>query len=269
MRLCRLAWTPSWMVLMCGVILVTCPTMAHARTVTFAGQEWTVRSGDGGPGPNHWSDSAESVWVDQEGLHLKIRKVGDVWHCAEVTSVLPTRHGMHRFYIASRTDLLDKNVVASPFLYKDDTREVDIEFSTWQKSSGNNTQYVVQPYQFRGNIHRFEVKPRRSQSTHYFDWRADSIHFKIFQGHGKEPCDRGRVFQDWTYVGKDNPPESDALRVHINLWLVKGTAPSDRKEVEFIVKDADLPGPPSDPAATGRDTAAGGEQEVCCGHQSE
>jgi len=228
--------------LLFGLIVVMCPSVAHAKIIAFAGQEWTVRSGSGGPGPNQWSASEESVWVDEKGLHLKIRNIGGVWHCAEITSVLPARYGVHRFYMGSRIDHLDKNVVASPFLYKDDSREVDIEFSRWQKASGNNTQYVVQPYHRSGNIHRFEAKLRRGQSTHYFDWGPSSIHFKSFRGHHAEPHRKRFLIQEWNYTGADNPAENDGLRIHINLWLVRGQPPSDGKEVEFIVTNADLPG---------------------------
>ncbi len=232
-----------WHVLLCGLVLALCPNPAHARTLTFAGLEWNVRSGTGGPGPNHWSDSPESVWVDKDGLHLKIRKIDGVWHCAEVTSLLPTRHGVHRFYVASRIDRLDKYVVASPFLYKDDSHEVDIEFSRWGKSSGNNAQYVVQPYHASGNMLRFEAKSRRARSTHYFDWEPGSIHFKSFRGHRKEPRGKRLLLQEWTYRGGDNPTESEGLRVHINLWLIKGKPPANGKAVEFVLKGAELPSP--------------------------
>lgn len=33
-----------------------------ATTLQFSGYTWEVRSGEGGPGPNHWS--AQNVWVD-------------------------------------------------------------------------------------------------------------------------------------------------------------------------------------------------------------
>ncbi len=236
--------------LTCVLVQIMFANVACAKTIAFAGQEWTVRSGSGGPGPNQWSDSAESVWVDKRGLHLKVRKIAGVWHCAEVTSVLPAKHGMHRFYVDSRIDHLDKNVVASPFLYQDDSHEVDIEFSRWQRSSGNNTQYVVQPYAAQGNIHRFEAKRPGRQTTHYFDWKSDSIHFKSFRGHDAEPRKERCVIQEWTYTGRDTPPESEAMRIHINVWLVKGQAPSDGKEVEFIVKKADLPEARTAPSAS-------------------
>ena len=233
-----------------AVAALICQSAAEARTIEFAGREWNVRAGEGGPGPNAWSDSPESVWVDQGGLHLKVRCVEGKWHCAEITSVLPAKHGAHRFYVSSRVDLLDRNVVASPFLYEDDAHEVDIEFSRWRRTQGNNAQFVVQPYAHAGNIHRYEMDLNGAESTHCFDWRPDSIHFQSLQGHAKAATSAGAVIQDWVYTGKDNPVEREGLRIHINLWLIQGQPPTDGKEAEFVVKDADLPGPDAAPAAS-------------------
>ncbi len=227
-------------VLIGALLLCLCAPDAPARTICFAGREWSVRTGTGGPGPNKWSDSAESVWVDDAGLHLKIRKIGDAWHCAEITSVEPARHGMHRFYVASRVDLLDRNIVASPFLYQDDSHEVDIEFSKWQSASGKGAQYVVQPYDTPGNRRRFDIGLNGDCSTHCFNWLPHSIQFRSFHGHHPEPP-AGSSIQEWTYTGGDNPAGNEGLRIHVNFWLIKGAPPSDGREAEFIIKDADLP----------------------------
>ena len=37
-------------------------------TVQFAGYDWTVKSGTGGPGPNVWDE--RNVWVDELPPHL-------------------------------------------------------------------------------------------------------------------------------------------------------------------------------------------------------
>jgi len=122
------------------------------RIIEFAGQQWYVKSGcargPGGPGGNCWSDSEESVWVDESGqLHLKIREVGGTWYCAEVYTTEYTQYGMHRFYTIGRLDLLNENVVAAPFLYANDTTEIDIEFTRWGVPElSYNAQYVVQPW---------------------------------------------------------------------------------------------------------------------------
>ena len=66
----------------------------NARTVSFAGCEWTVKTGDNiGPGPNDWSDDTGNVWIDGIGrLHLKIRKEGNNWYCSEIYTILPTNY---------------------------------------------------------------------------------------------------------------------------------------------------------------------------------
>src|SRR5437868_5795598 len=52
---------------------------ATPKTIQFANYTWQVRSGSGGPGPNHWADT--NVWVDSDGfLHLKITNVGGTWY---------------------------------------------------------------------------------------------------------------------------------------------------------------------------------------------
>jgi len=224
------------------------------RTITFAGREWQVKSGTGGPGPNNWSDSQSSVWVDSDGLHLKIRRVGSTWYCAEVRTVATTRHGMHRFYTVGRIDNIDRNVVFAPFLYVNDNREIDIEFSRWGVSTNPNAQYVLQPapYVQGDNIDRFTFSLDGTHSTHYFNWTSSLVTFKSIHGHYQEPPNPNFLIRQFTYSGSRNPSESEGLRIHINLWLVNGQAPSNSQEVELIIAAADLPSilPPSAPTAT-------------------
>lgn len=67
-----------------------------ARSIDFAGRKWIVKSGYGGPGPNNWSDSEQSVWIDEnEWLHLKIREVDGTWYCSEVYTEEPTQYSIH------------------------------------------------------------------------------------------------------------------------------------------------------------------------------
>jgi len=217
------------------------------RVIEFAGQQWNVKSGCGlGPGPNCWSDSEESVWVDNGQLHLKIREIGGTWYSAEVYTTICTHYGMHRFFVTGRVDELDKNVIAAPFLYADDLTEIDIEFAKWGvEAPSTNAQYVVQPYAKPGNLERFPMVLSDTLSTHYINWQADAINFKSIQGHYEEPPATGDLIHEWVYTGGDIPADEDCLRVHINLWLYQGQAPSDGEEVEIVIADAQLPGPKS------------------------
>lgn len=222
-----------------------------ARHIEFAGRSWTVKESAQpvGPGPNYFSAGAESVWVDAQGrLHLRLRQEGGVWKCAEVYSDFFAGYGTYRFYLDCRPDLLDKNVVGACFLYATDEKEIDIEFARWsQDAPGYNAQYVVQPWYHAGNLHRFPMSLTGTYTTHSFTWRAGSVSFRSLHGHSVDPITPGHVIQEWTYQGPDVPAEQDKLRVHINLWLYQGAAPSDGQEAELVVAAADLPSPPAPP----------------------
>jgi len=215
------------------------------RNISFADREWTVRDWYGNPGSNFWCNGNENVWVDGNGwLHLKITHVYNTWYCSEITTEMTTneytRYGMHRFYIIGRLDSLDKNVVFSPYIYRDNVTEVDIEFAKWGWDNPYDSWYVVQPG-VPGNKDSFAIELTETYSTHYFDWQEDSIRFKSIHGHYTEPPNPGFLIHEWVYTGGDIPSEEEHLYILINLYLNNGNPPSDTQEVEMIVKDADLP----------------------------
>jgi hypothetical protein len=153
------------------------PISAGAQTtLEFTGRKWVVRDWTGGPGgeDRQWSDSPSSVWVDANGLHLKLRQESNIWYSVEVDSLTPTDYGTHCFYVDGRVDLLDQNVVLGLFLYKDDQHEVDIEFARWGNLSSLNSQYVVQPSTAGGPgiyLFRFNTVLNGTYSTHCFNWQ--------------------------------------------------------------------------------------------------
>ena len=213
------------------------PAGQSRRVINFAGRYWWVKSSpEMGPGPNAWSDTEESVWVDVEGkLHLKIRQIDGVWNCAEVWTLEPASYGKYSFELESRVDLYDPNVVAGLFLYADDDQEVDIEFSRWGDPEYPAGSYSVQPYHIAGNNISFPCELGGSYSTHSFNWQPDYIHFRSLHGHYEEPPAPNFVIKDWFYEGGSIPPESENMLLHINLWLMSGLAPTYGQEAELIV----------------------------------
>lgn len=226
---------------MCGLLGVAAWVGAGsspARTIEFAGLTWDVKVGSGlGPGPNNWSDSTSSVWVDAQGqLHLKIRKVGSTWYCAEVTTQQSFGYQTYLFKVGTDVNQLDKNVILGLFTYLDDpnANEIDIEFSRWGNAASVAGQYVTQPA-VSGNINRFDVSTAGTASTHSFTWQAGSIFFQSYQGyHDTLPAAAGLKIHDWTYTGVNIPAESSE-KLHLNLWLMAGNAPSDGQPVEVII----------------------------------
>ena len=208
------------------------------RVIEFSGIEWIVKSGYRGPGPNNFSDSEESVWIDNKGwLHLKIRKINGIWHCAEVYSTQFTNFGEHRFLIEGDIEHFDKNVVLGLFVYADDNHELDIEFSRWGDPGFREMgSFTIQPYTIKGNIERFQVKSDSLRTTHLFNWQKDYVNFASFKGHytGLLPSSDYLIHQ-WNYLGDSNPADSDNLRIHLNLWLFRGNSPVYDNDIEMII----------------------------------
>lgn len=226
-----------------GITLVSSPANASSkslRTLSFSGQEWIVKSSvePVGPGPNYFSDSTDNVWVDGEGkLHLKITQRNGVWYCAEVISVVNFGYGTYRFYTDSRIDQLDQNVVLGLFTWDDDPayhhREIDIEFSKWGQDVNENAQFVVQPWDTSGNMHRFNIELTGLYSTHSFAWNPGEVFFQCAHGHYATPP-ATHIIESWSYTGPDNPPPGNE-NARLNLWLYQGVPPSDAQEAEVII----------------------------------
>lgn len=215
------------------------PVQTGARIISFAGYDWVVEDSKDatvGPGPNYFSSSKDNVWVDNQGrLHLKIVQRDGKWYCSKV--VLWKAYGYHKyvFYVDSRVDQLDKNVVAGLFGYENDTQEIDIEVSRWGNENNDNCQFAVQPSTNQGNKIRFNLALNNDYSVHFFDWQKDKIDFASYLGESLTAPEED-IVKTWTYTGKDIPTSPD-LRVKINLWLFKGKFPVDNQNNELIIKD--------------------------------
>ena len=124
---------------------------AAAKTLHFAGLDWTVKEGDGlGPGPCDWKES--NVFVDSAGdLHLKIARDGGSWSCAEVESVRSLGFGTYQWWVTGEIGTLDPNVVLGLFNYPppevgpDGTNEIDIEIAKWGIPDAPNLNFTVWP----------------------------------------------------------------------------------------------------------------------------
>jgi hypothetical protein len=208
------------------------------RTISFADCAWYVKSGYWGPGPNHFSDSDQSVWLDELGrLHLKIRQQGNTWYCTEVYTTEFTSYGEHRFLVDGRIDLLDRNIVLGLFTYASDASEIDIEFSRWgDPNFARVGSFTVQPWDIPGNCERFICHLDSAKTTHYFNWQPDSVTFASLHGHylGDPPAPNYYIHR-WTYKGKDIPSSANNLRTHINYWLNRGDRPLDPRALEIII----------------------------------
>jgi hypothetical protein len=216
---------------------------AKPRTIAFSGYSWTVRAdGKGGPGPNHWKSA--NVWLDENGsLHLKLTHQGGRWYCAELETTEPLGFGTYQFWLDTRIDDFDPNIVLGLFNYTtpdigpDGTNEIDIEFARWGNPKWPNGNYTVFPAKVGkpDTTHGFEITDTSSQSTHRFTWSSKAVKFQSLSGHQNGSAGK---YAAWTFA-PDNPKAlvpQHPIPVHINLWLAKGNAPIDGQEVEVVVR---------------------------------
>ncbi len=216
--------------------------MADKKTINFSGYVWEVRSsGDGPPGPNHWS--SDNVWVDQDGyLHLKITQQNGIWYCAELFTTTSIGFGEYEFYVINRIDLFDPNIVFGLFNYPtppigpDGTNEIDIEIARWGNSKYPNGNFTVFPAVpgLHQDSHTFNFSLNGTYTTQRFVWTSNEVYFQSLHGHGN---DQQQKIADWSYKPKENSQyiPQQPLPIHINLWLFQGQRPTDAQFVEVIV----------------------------------
>ena len=213
------------------------------RTVTFAGRTWRVKGpGYYGPGPSSYGATADFVWVDTDGrMHLTIKKSGSTWYSTEVTLEEALGYGDYIFTTRGRLDTLDSRAVLGLFIWEygqcydpgylwwNPYDEVDVEISRWGTPGNALGQFVAQPYDWAGNLDRFNATYGDGEVTSYaFRWLSDRVEFRSWRG-GPSGEGTSTPIHSWTYTGPHIPrPESP--RVHLNLWQFNG-APATNQEV--------------------------------------
>jgi hypothetical protein len=207
----------------CAVRPPTVVDPAQARYVRFADRDWVVRptGTNEAPGGNDWSDDARSVWVDDEGLHLVVRRQGGRWWAAEVHTDLPEGPVHIEAEVATPMAELDPQVVAGIFVYRDDDHEVDIELSQFGGGNGFNAQYAVAPYG-PGDRHRFVIPQHQGGVRHVLDWRLNRA---ALDSRGPD-----RSYAEWRWTGEKLQDRS-GYRLHINLWLYEAKPPQGKQPV--------------------------------------
>ena len=112
----------------------------NQTTLTWKGQQWDVYSYS----PN--SASTKNVWIDSTGnLHMTLSNVDGKWYNTKIESVDKYQFGTYKWTVSSPLLSIDKNAVASMYVYIDDSNGIDIEATGWGDSSSEKLWFEVQP----------------------------------------------------------------------------------------------------------------------------
>jgi hypothetical protein len=204
---------------------------------SFSGYYWAAghKGPNLDPGPNLWSDDPSHLWIDKEGMHLNIAKVGNRWACAEMVLNQSLGYGVYTWEFSANVATFDVNAVFGLFTYANSAnaqgipdKEIDFELSQWSKPKNPNAQFVVQPYTSDNapNIQRFHL----AGGSHVHvtvEWRAGLVNAKCNDATGK-------LLHAWTFKGPGVPVPGHE-RARANLWLFKGHAPASGQPQEVVV----------------------------------
>jgi hypothetical protein len=198
------------------------------KTLTFAGYQWLVKNSTTGTGPGPNLFDVDGPYVDSSGhLHLRLFKSSAGWECSEVVLDKALGYGTYRWSVEGPVSTLDPNVVFAIFTYDyanntPANKELDFEAARFaEPGRPTNAQYVMQPYEKKGNLQRITL-PNRGVTTLTLTWLPGRITFSADS------------LPSWTKTGSAVPTSSGA-QLHMNLWLYKGVPPDNGKNVQVVV----------------------------------
>lgn len=199
--------------------------------VMCSGRRWDIRTGDAiqGAGPNYWGGLGEHV--TQHGDRVRLRIMPDVhgtWRSSEISTPLPPGTTRVSVTFGNLPEHLDPRVVLGVFVYRDDQSEFDFEMSAWGEAGAAPLQFVMVPAHVPGHRTRFEpISPSLASTwTQVFEWGPRTVRFTLYQDDVK--------VSSWLYKGLDVPRYA-RHRLHINLWLLHGTAPMNEAPIQVDV----------------------------------
>lgn len=204
----------------------------YKKRIRFCGFDWEVKSHDTpeGPGPNYFSDSDSSVWVDASGkLHLRLRNSNGKWWCAEVIGTQAAGLGTLEFHVEGLPKNWDPQCVLGLFTWSTEKvkhhGELDVEYSSWgEKRNPWNLQFVIQPHKKKKNKYRFTAAIH-SPLTHQILISRKAAAFST----------TGTDLKEERFVVRKRWDPKVPVFPRINLWLYKGISPAGKAPVEVVI----------------------------------
>jgi len=212
------------------------PQFAPTKPLKFSGYDWEVRTIASDKGGTNNLYDPDNAWTDASGaLHLRIRKKGDRWSCAELFLSRSLGYGTYLVTVRD-TSRLEPAAVFSMFTFEDwggeqHYREMDLEVSRFgEAASKNNAQYVIQPFYVPGNLFAFAAPS--GTLTHSLRWESGRATFKTFRGKSAGPG--APVVSE--HVFTSGVPSAGQAKARLILYVVASDKNPLQKDNEVVVE---------------------------------
>ena len=124
--------------------------------------------------------SPDNAWTDAHGaLHLRIRKKGERFECAEVALTRSLGYGTYSFLVRD-TSKLPPFITLEMFTWDysgtdQNYREMDVSIMGHSSGTMQPARFLLQPYQLSSNSDEFSLPP--GAYWHRFRWESGRIEF--------------------------------------------------------------------------------------------
>jgi hypothetical protein len=208
---------------------------APTKALKFSGYDWGIRTIAGDRGGLNNLYSADNAWTEPDGaLHLRIKKSGDRWSCAEVVLNQSLGYGTYIWTVRDAAHLEPAAILS--FNTFDDWggeqhfRELDVELGRWGDAANkNNAQFAIQPFYAPGNLFRFSVPEGRL--TYVMHWEPGRASFKTVRG---SSVSGAPVITDHVFTSQVPTPGQEQAQM---LFYVVGSANSPLQHENEVVVD--------------------------------
>jgi hypothetical protein len=205
---------------------------APSATIQFSGYEWRVRDAPSSRGGKTHKYDPNNVWVDSDkAMHLRIRKTGNEWTCAETSLERSLGYGTYSFTIRD-ISALEPAAVFGMFTWdyaRPDLNfgEVDIEISRRGRPSGMNAQFTIQPHYVRENVFPFTAPA--GVLTHSFQWAHRRMSFKTVRV--ASPGASGSTVAEHVFTSGIPSPAIESVRMCLYVYGFPGIPLENGAEV--------------------------------------
>jgi hypothetical protein len=206
------------------------------KPLQFSGYDWKVRTiaGDRG-GTNNLYDG-DNAWVDESGaMHLRIKKKGDRWACAEAELNRSLGYGTYRIVVRD-TSHLEPAAILSMHTFdewggQEHYRELDIEIGRWGNAKyRSNAQFGVQPFYVPGNVAPFDEPS--GTLTHSLHWESGRATFETVRGASE--TGRGTLVSRHTFTAGVPSPGQEVFQ--FIFYVVASDKNPLQKDSEVVVE---------------------------------